>query len=383
MACLTEQACQARATVLGLQLGGGGYAFAGEYGDQWSKGCYAYDSSSTTYAGMAFFGRCGGAACATAQMTTALDAPKYRLNCLTLSAEGGSCADACGETACAAAEALDQSTWALTTNNALIAAATALGENCNAGAGAWAGNAYVDPASATVSGCIRSSDASSWTFSCAETRSGALYFCPCHPSDDAGDATAQCPQAWNTPPCCGNDSRCASEGAASEAACAAALQGGCTWVTSDPSPSPPSPLPPSSPTENVATAEAGVVDGGGDAGEVWTMVLRQDAIAALFPSANAFSPTVGDAPTDALYLRLPADPVLSNASGAYTMRITCATRKPPPPRPRPRAPGRGPHAVSILAPPRPGTAGTRWRRAWWAWARLSCSPPPSSSAPGS
>ena len=45
-----------------------------------------------------------------------------------LSAKGGSCADACGAEACEAAEALDQSSWALVTYPAVNAIAHELGQ---------------------------------------------------------------------------------------------------------------------------------------------------------------------------------------------------------------------------------------------------------------
>ena len=45
---------------LGLKLGGNGYIFADDADDTgYQKGCYAYNSKSTKYEGMAFFGRGG------------------------------------------------------------------------------------------------------------------------------------------------------------------------------------------------------------------------------------------------------------------------------------------------------------------------------------
>ena len=60
--CLTEQDCRAKATASGLQLGGGGYAFAKATYN--IKGCYAYASGPLE--GRAFFGKGG----TEAQMST-------------------------------------------------------------------------------------------------------------------------------------------------------------------------------------------------------------------------------------------------------------------------------------------------------------------------
>ena len=52
--CLSQADCEARANALGLELGGAGYDFAGDFG---TKGCYTY--SSGTYEGKAYFGTGG------------------------------------------------------------------------------------------------------------------------------------------------------------------------------------------------------------------------------------------------------------------------------------------------------------------------------------
>ena len=70
--CLTQEACSTAATSMGLQLGGNGYAFAGNYG---SKGCYYYPSGS--YGNMAYFGAGG----TVEQMATALSGSKARVPC--------------------------------------------------------------------------------------------------------------------------------------------------------------------------------------------------------------------------------------------------------------------------------------------------------------
>ena len=73
VACDSEQSCQAAAEAAGLQIGGGGYDFAGT---GWkSKGCYTYNSGK--YEGMAFFGSDGDAAA----MSEPLDEPKVRIMC--------------------------------------------------------------------------------------------------------------------------------------------------------------------------------------------------------------------------------------------------------------------------------------------------------------
>jgi len=72
VACDSEKSCQAAAEAAGLQIGGGGYDFAGEYG---TKGCYTYNSGK--YEGMAFFGTGGD----TIAMSEPVDEPKVRVMC--------------------------------------------------------------------------------------------------------------------------------------------------------------------------------------------------------------------------------------------------------------------------------------------------------------
>ena len=72
VACDSEKSCQAAAEAAGLQIGGGGYNFAGEYG---TKGCYTYNSGK--YEGMAFFGTGGD----TIAMSEPVDEPKVRVMC--------------------------------------------------------------------------------------------------------------------------------------------------------------------------------------------------------------------------------------------------------------------------------------------------------------
>ena len=43
--CLTQDECAAAADAQGLQQGGAGYDFAGQFG---TKGCYSYDSGKNT-----------------------------------------------------------------------------------------------------------------------------------------------------------------------------------------------------------------------------------------------------------------------------------------------------------------------------------------------
>ena len=71
---LTESACRDVARSLGLEEGGNGFSFSGNYG---TKGCYAY--SSGTYMGMAFWGSGG----TNEEMKDlALGNVKYRLTCI-------------------------------------------------------------------------------------------------------------------------------------------------------------------------------------------------------------------------------------------------------------------------------------------------------------
>ena len=65
----SEQACLDSVTSLGLEKGGNGYEFSGDYG---TKGCYAYESG--TYANMAFYGKGG----TEIQMKESLESPNYR-----------------------------------------------------------------------------------------------------------------------------------------------------------------------------------------------------------------------------------------------------------------------------------------------------------------
>ena len=65
----SENACRDAINTLGLQQGGNGVSFSGNFG---SKGCYAYESGS--YANMAFYGTGG----TEDQIKAALTSPKYR-----------------------------------------------------------------------------------------------------------------------------------------------------------------------------------------------------------------------------------------------------------------------------------------------------------------
>jgi hypothetical protein len=67
--CNTENDCKKLAESLGLQIGGGGFSFAGPYE---TKGLYSYNSGK--YAGMAFFGRGG----TEEQMKASVHGQKYR-----------------------------------------------------------------------------------------------------------------------------------------------------------------------------------------------------------------------------------------------------------------------------------------------------------------
>ena len=67
--CITENDCKKLAESLGLQIGGGGFSFAGNYE---TKGLYSYNSGK--YAGMAFFGRGG----TEEQMKASVHGQKYR-----------------------------------------------------------------------------------------------------------------------------------------------------------------------------------------------------------------------------------------------------------------------------------------------------------------
>jgi len=66
------EACETAANALGLQIGGGGYSFSGDY---ITKGCYAY-SQGSAYAGIAFYGNGGTAS----QRMAAVTLPQYRPN---------------------------------------------------------------------------------------------------------------------------------------------------------------------------------------------------------------------------------------------------------------------------------------------------------------
>ena len=72
VACDSEKSCQAAAEAAGLDIGGGGYEFAGEYG---TKGCYTYNSGK--YEGQTFFGTGGDADAVAAPV----DEPKVRVSC--------------------------------------------------------------------------------------------------------------------------------------------------------------------------------------------------------------------------------------------------------------------------------------------------------------
>merc|ERR1719510_1072257 len=70
--CLSREDCEAAAVNAGLEIGGGDYDFAGNYG---TKGCFAY--SSGEYEGMAYFGTGGSQA----EMAASVASPKYRISC--------------------------------------------------------------------------------------------------------------------------------------------------------------------------------------------------------------------------------------------------------------------------------------------------------------
>ena len=72
----SEDGCRVKAQELGLQLGGGGFAFAGACR---TTGCYAYDGGS--YSGMAFYGylASGGEVQSASQLTAVSGANKYRV----------------------------------------------------------------------------------------------------------------------------------------------------------------------------------------------------------------------------------------------------------------------------------------------------------------
>ena len=65
----SENACRDAINTLGLQEGGNGHSFSGDFG---TKGCYAYESGS--YANMVFYGTGG----TEDRMKAALTSPKYR-----------------------------------------------------------------------------------------------------------------------------------------------------------------------------------------------------------------------------------------------------------------------------------------------------------------
>ena len=52
----SEDACRSAGERLGLELGGGGYEFIGDYA---TKGCYAYNEESSNYGGKIFYGTGG------------------------------------------------------------------------------------------------------------------------------------------------------------------------------------------------------------------------------------------------------------------------------------------------------------------------------------
>jgi hypothetical protein len=76
MACalISESECENISTAAGLQLGGDGTEFAGNY---INKGCYAYTLAHPRYGGMAFYGRDGS----DSEQVTPVFAPKYRPQC--------------------------------------------------------------------------------------------------------------------------------------------------------------------------------------------------------------------------------------------------------------------------------------------------------------
>ena len=71
----SEDACAAEAQKQGLQLGGGGYPFAGAFG---TKGCYSYTSGG--YKGMAFYGTGGTQSAMQSSDPRDVPPPKYRID---------------------------------------------------------------------------------------------------------------------------------------------------------------------------------------------------------------------------------------------------------------------------------------------------------------
>jgi hypothetical protein len=67
--------CKKVAEANGFSLGGGGYAFSGDFN---LKGCYAYDEG--TYAGMAFYGKVNGGEVTSASQLNTATSPKFRIN---------------------------------------------------------------------------------------------------------------------------------------------------------------------------------------------------------------------------------------------------------------------------------------------------------------
>jgi len=123
----SQQECEAAARKLGLQLGGNGYDFAGDYG---TKGCYAYISG--TYAEMAFYGTGGSKS----EMTTTLESPKFRLvnrDCDSfLEAQQGLCRDVDGK--------WPSWGWASDRSSQIVARAECLAEPlCSGYAQTWQG----------------------------------------------------------------------------------------------------------------------------------------------------------------------------------------------------------------------------------------------------
>ena len=52
----TEESCRSAAEALGLEIGGAGWSFAGNYE---RSGCYYYECSHCLYGGIVYFGRAG------------------------------------------------------------------------------------------------------------------------------------------------------------------------------------------------------------------------------------------------------------------------------------------------------------------------------------
>jgi hypothetical protein len=72
---MTEDACAAASAAAGIETGGVGYDFAGDYG---TKGCYMYTTG--TYGGHSYFGT-GGSDAAQRELGSLDTPPKMRFTC--------------------------------------------------------------------------------------------------------------------------------------------------------------------------------------------------------------------------------------------------------------------------------------------------------------